>query len=129
MRENQTTEQSLSAIKNQLANLAYDIFNIQLARTQHVAPIPYSQLAFEFKMAWMEATWSAVEASKNKNMTLTDSISKKEQDNGYLLYAGCKEIKKKHSNLVTYSKFPEEVKEMYRNLAKTLYEKMDNEEE
>jgi hypothetical protein len=129
MREQLTPERELNDTKQQLARLAYDIFNLRLTGTKVVDQLHFSELSDDYKIAWIEAIWSAIEASKNKKLVLTDKITKKEEDNGYFIYMHCKEIKKSHPDLFTYSKFPEHVKEMYRELAKTIYEKIDMEEE
>jgi hypothetical protein len=129
MREQPTPEKELNDIKQQLARLAYDIFNIRLKGSGLEDSLPYSELSSDYKNAWSEAIWAAIEAARNKKLVLTDKVTKKEQDNGYLIYMNCKEIKKSHMNLFTYSKFPEEIKERYRELAKTVYEKIDIEEE
>jgi len=122
----------LAAIKKQLAQLAYDIFTIHLFKDKEDvenASLSFDELNNTYRHAWTEAVWAAVEAGKGKALPLTDSLSKKEQDNGYLLYNSCKELKKKHSNLFTYSKFPDHIKNEYRTLARKIYEKIDVEEE
>jgi hypothetical protein len=120
----------LNEVKHQLARLAYDITSIRYNGNRGKLEItPFESLETEWKAAYVEGVWAAVEASKGKNVIQTDSISLKEQDNGYLVYAGCKELKKLHPLLTTYSKFPEPVKESYRQLAEKVHEKMEMDEE
>lgn len=128
-RESVDPVKELANLKYQLAQLAYDIFNIRLSKNSVEDYFSYDDLSSEYKSAWAEAVWAAVEVGKNKKIIKTDSLSLKEQDNGYLVYNSCKEIKKKHPALFTYSKFPESIKDEYRQLAYKIYQKIDIEEE
>lgn len=116
------------SVKYQLAQLAYDIIALHLMSSGEAKLSPFDENSNDFKQAYMEGVWAAVEAGKNKTLIKTDSISLKELDDGYLVYAGCKEIKKRHPSLTTYSKFPEDVKDLYRHLALKAYEKIDNQD-
>jgi len=122
-------EKELADIKYQLAQLAYDIFNIRLSRNAVTDRLPYDELSSEYKIAWAEAIWAAVEVGKNKKIVQTDSLSLKEQDNGYLIYATCRDIKKRHPSLFTYAKFPDNIKEEYRQLASKVHQKIEIERE
>ena len=115
--------------KFRLANLAYDIYNIRLFGVSNNDILPaFDSLPERTKHAWAAAIDTAVDTAKKTKSPKSESISKKEEDNGYIVYNGCKEIKKDHPSLFTYAKFPEEVKEKYRNLAAKLYGKMENDE-
>lgn len=126
MSEGWTQEQELVDIKYQLAHLAFDIFSLRL---HSAISIPFSELDADHKNAWVEGVWAAVEVSSSKRTKIPETVTLKQQDNGYLVYAGCKEIKKSHANLFTYSKFPENIKNMYRDLALKIYQKIDAEED
>ena len=129
MREETNPNKELNDLKIQLARLAYDIFSITLERSGKAPELNYHELPQDYKHAWTEGVWAAVEAGKDKNTKIAETVTLKQQDNGYLLYAGCREIKKSHANLFTYSKFPDEIKGMYKDLALKLYQKIDAEEE
>jgi 16S rRNA G1207 methylase RsmC len=114
-------------IKTQLARLAYDLFNIQLSRGGEESHIPFDDLSELHKLAWKEAVWSAVLIGRDK--THTDKLTKKQMDNGYLLYAGVRQIMKTHPGIFTYSKLDDEAKAAYNTLALTIHEKIELEED
>ena len=123
-----TPENELKEIKYQLARLAYD----QFCFTSQVNGVEkegnFRDLGEGLKSAWIEGVWAAIEASKTKKITF-DKRTKKEMDVGYLLFAGAKEIAKNNPGIYTYSKFPERVKEKYRELALKVYYAVDFDEE
>lgn len=127
MRSELPSERNIEDVKYQLAQLAYDIFTLRLKGTLEAfdEETPFSSLSIPQRHAWIAGVWAAVEASSGKLTPLTNSISKKEQDDGYLLYNGAKGIRKKHAQLFTYNKFPDAIKTEYRQLAMKIYEKIE----
>lgn len=121
-------ENQLREIKYQLARLAYDQF-CSCAQVHGVEMDGnFRELGINLKNAWIDGVWAAVEASKEKKITF-DKRTKKEMDVGYLLFAGAKEIAKNNPGIYTYSKFPEKVKEKYRELALKVFYAVDFDEE
>ena len=122
----------LEGIKYQLAQLAYDIIMIRLhgSSKDETVETPFDSLPNDYKNAFIEGVWIAMETSKNKNYTNSqrETVTKKQEDNGYLLYSGVKLLIKNNPGLFTYAKFPDSLKEEYRALADKLYYKMDNDE-
>lgn len=126
MREEANPAKELLATKYQLARLAYDIFQLNVYKE---ITIPFDDLDSNYKKGWVEAAWAVVEVGDKRVTKIAETVTVKQQDNGYLVYAGCKELKKSHPNLFTYSKFPEHIMQMYRDLAYKIYQKIDTEEE
>lgn len=119
------TDNDSIAIKLQLAQMAYDIFNISLSRYEDTEKVVFSELSTAYRQAWVEAIWAAVEVGKTKTITVDLSVKDQKSDVGYIIYMSCKDIKKEHQNLFTYSKFPDSVKNMYRCLCKKIHEKVE----
>ena len=121
-------ENQLRDVKYQLARLAYD----QFCSSSQVHGVEmdgnFRELGTNLQLAWIEGVWAAVEASKEKKISI-DKRTKKEMDVGYLLFAGAKEIAKNNPGIYTYSKFSERVKEKYRELALKVYYAVDFDEE
>lgn len=118
---------TLKDIQYQTAQLAYDQFCISLARSGNAPEITFDELQESHKHAWIEAVWVAVTAGKNK--VSCDKVTKKELDNGYLVFAGAKEITKTHPGIYTYSKLSTPAKRAYRNLALRVYQVLDDQDD
>jgi len=129
MREAYSEANEEAAIKYQLSQLAYEVFVKYLEGVGLDPKYNFKDLSDNMKDAWGEAVFAAIEAAKSKNKTRThgETISMKQEDNGYLIYAGVRSIMKEHPSLYTYSKFPPMLKDKYRELALKLFHKMDAE--
>ena len=117
----------LKDIQYQLAQLAYDQFCISLSRSGNAPEVTFDELADTHKHAWMEAVWAAIEVGKSK--TVCDKVSKKELDNGYLVFTGSKALLKTHPGVYTYEKLPVAVKVAYRSLALRVYQVLDDQDD
>ena len=117
--------------KYQIGQCAYDLFNIALERAGHKGNPHFGELDENHRSAWIEAVWEASQIAKTKQIKTSqqETITLKQRDNGYLVYGSTKLIMKKHPNMYTYAKFPEEIKEEYRQLAMKIYNKIDDETE
>lgn len=127
MRAISNNESQLREIKYQLAQLAYDQFNLTLGRVGKESTLTFSELHEDIRRAWAEAVWVAVEIGKSK--VVCDKVTKKESDNGYLVYAGVKLLMKEHIGKYTYALFPDEIKKQYRELALRIYQVLDTQDD
>ena len=121
-----------NAVKFQLAQLAYDIFGIALSRSGKEPQLTFEELDRDYRDAWTEGVWAAVETAKTKNMfprRQIETITKKQEDSGYLIYSSVRLMMKENPGKYTYAKFPEELKDQYRALAQKVYYKIDAEGE
>ena len=122
-------DNELNSIKYQVANFAYDLFSIMLERSGNKPELTFDELEDSHRNAWTEAVWEASQIAKTKVILSSqqETITKKQDDNGYLVYGSARLINKKHPELYTYDKFPEYIKEEYRQLAMKIYNKIDGE--
>ena len=122
-------DQELNSIKYQVAQFAYDFFSIILERSGNRPDLTFDELEDTHIHAWTEAVWEASKIAKTKVATSSqcETVTEKQEDNGYLIYSSARLINKKHPGIYTYDKLPEDIKEEYRQLAMKLYYKIDEE--
>lgn len=114
-------------LKYQLAQFSFDMFIHALARhagVDNVKCIAFEELDGAQKFAWEQSAWALKDLVKTKSGSF-EKANKLHDDIGYVIYTGVNEIKKLHTGIVTYKKFPAAVKEEYRELAKRIKFKLE----
>jgi hypothetical protein len=125
---NISPEEEERQLKYQLAQFGYDMFIHAFARhsaQKEVLDNSFDALTDAQKFAWEQCVWALKDLIKTKGSVL-DRVSKHNEDIGYVVYNGVKTIMKLHTGVVTYRKFPDFVKQEYRELAGRVKTKLED---